>query len=1628
MRNKSKLLKRKIEIFSFLILPLPLIFFLIFVFVKSANADLETLYVNSVDIAGSSAASCNACGGSCTLSTMNTQNDAGYGCFEGDTGGGTWEEYKFHFVPSASQQSNVYDIDLNWRGGDDGSCGEVDGAEFNDYRFWKYGAGDWESDRGDPPFKDGGWSGPRLDHICDSKSTCTTFYQADPKKVTFRIGGSSGGLYQNQDGLELDLVNLLVYYDPTAPSVSWTSSGFGTYDTDGTASATLVVTDSGGSGLASADYCYVARKDNDGWVYDGWVGENGYVCTSTGGNNQKIQCAAYCEDKVGNNPGYVYTTNSWVDSENPSASSPTVDYPYFSPDASTGIKDSATISMSPTDTASGVDCYQMEVKDQAGTTHVRWSTTGSCGGDANYSTWSSNPTTWAWNGRNDSDAQVAEGTYKVYVRAQDKAGRFSSDTGSTDQQYCAGETITYGTSVSGDCTSTSSNNSVYRQINEQNVSTYEDEVAYTAVMNFGNNNSGSYVNTWADDGSKWDFREATGWSGICYPSCWIDVDFYYNTDVPEGTITQLQLYTNYDTEDDDFDLYWYNYDSSSWLDTNTEVPSGQTEAYFTYNLCSGAGNCNPYVSGSGDIKPGWFDEDQCAENEDFFKIDYQRVRVTYNQRKLDVAYQFNTTVAKNSITSVEVRTDAFSGNEPMSIYKWNYSSSSWVDTGYSTPSTEPTSQTVPICSGSACSDYYVYDSGTNRQVKIRYLDTIAKDATVNTLSIDYQVAFINYGANWVETVVDRTPPTTTDDWTDNWVNYSPVNITLTANDNLSGVEWTKYCVDTEDSCTPTDVYTTPIPVTCDAGSICTQYVRYQSRDNAGNSNTVQSKCVRQDRVKPVTTDNWTDVWVDYSPVNITLTVDRPGADTYYCVDEANSCTPTTLGTSVSVTCAADSVCTQYVRYYSSIMGNNEDTRSKRVRQDLQKPTGGSISYTDGYYTSTSVPITFNQGTDADGSGIYSWKIERKSATLSGGSCGAYGDWGNVATSPASSPWTDTGVVSGNCYQYQLVVEDIAGNTAPYIGASTAKIDTSAPSVSVTSITEVTNPAYQYVSGSNTIYYNTAVTGTFTVNATASDSQSGINKVTFPALTGFSATNGGDDTTSPYSWTYNWATTSTQNASVNATGYNNANLTATAGFNVYRDVTAPAGGSISYTDGEYSQEGGVPITLTNGTDSGSGVAVRIVQRRSATYSGGSCGSYGVWGDLATNPSSPWVDTGVALGNCYQYRYVERDNVSNEVIYTSASTAIVNRREMNFGSCGARSLEPTTGWSGSAVTTDPDFDDDYCGFTADELHWTWDSSDPSVDCNTGSTTSFKVCGQECGSVLGLEDSRGYGQLQRDFYLTSTVAGTCGGVGCCNGSNCYTFPGNYLTDATLYFDYKHDGDAFDNNASHVILYAYISPDNSTWYKFAGGQGGGTDDSGLADGANYIWAWDPSSGTQADKTQNDQSLNTVKDGASSVLLKDFLNEYNRTDFHFWVRFRVYVRLYGGSSNCDATNFWLDDVRITLKIEPDTPPSTPTPILWDDPGSGSCNIIPNWGDSTAGSGIADYKIQVCVNCQTGTPRDCGGACGTWVDQWVGSTTSQITLTGTANNRYHYRVKAKSKSGLESAWSAVSPAFCTCQP
>ncbi len=116
---------------------------------------------------------------------------------------------------------------------------------------------------------------------------------------------------------------------------------------------------------------------------------------------------------------------------------------------------------------------------------------------------------------------------------------------------------------------------------------------------------------------------------------------------------------------------------------------------------------------------------------------------------------------------------------------------------------------------------------------------------------------------------------------------------------------------------------------------------------------------------------------------------------------------------------------------------------------------------------------------------------------------------------------------------------------------------------------------------------------------------------------------------------------------------NANVSYQLVGQLHTDNTVPIGGSVDYTDGFLATKS-FAIVASDGTDNvGINTGSRTVQRRSATPSGGVCGSFGSWTTITPSGTYPNLsDTSIAEHTCYQYQFMIADAAGNQATYASA----------------------------------------------------------------------------------------------------------------------------------------------------------------------------------------------------------------------------------------------------------------------------------------------------------------------------------------------------------------------------------------
>jgi len=242
-------------------------------------------------------------------------------------------------------------------------------------------------------------------------------------------------------------------------------------------------------------------------------------------------------------------------------------------------------------------------------------------------------------------------------------------------------------------------------------------------------------------------------------------------------------------------------------------------------------------------------------------------------------------------------------------------------------------------------------------------------------------------------------------------------------------------------------------------------LRAVTADGAGNLFTSTVVGVTVDNNAPTVSISAPVAYVngaDPDPYPLTAVTPDQDIDTvafYHCSDASSGCSAGTwisLGSDVTAPYSAswplDGEGNRALRAVAMDRVGQTGQAVADVLIDRTAPSGGSISYTDGYNTSGSVAVTTADGTDG-GSGIApgSGVLQRDAAVLTASGCGAFaGSWTAV-----SSP--DTSVASARCYVYRYRVPDRAGNITTYTSTAVVKVDTSAPSAPANLAASVAGP-------------------------------------------------------------------------------------------------------------------------------------------------------------------------------------------------------------------------------------------------------------------------------------------------------------------------------------------------------------------------------------------------------------------------------------------------------------------------------------------------------------------------------------------------------------------------------------------
>ena len=219
-----------------------------------------------------------------------------------------------------------------------------------------------------------------------------------------------------------------------------------------------------------------------------------------------------------------------------------------------------------------------------------------------------------------------------------------------------------------------------------------------------------------------------------------------------------------------------------------------------------------------------------------------------------------------------------------------------------------------------------------------------------------------------------------------------------------------------------------------------------------------------------------------------------------------------------------------------------------------------------------------------------------------------------------------------------------------------KIDTQGPTHNVS----ITNANGAFLNGT-TLYYKGNAAGSFQFNDALTDSSSGPASVTYPAIgtTGWTHSTPDVKTTSPFtSNAFSWSANPSNPSGYQITGADNATNTRNLPISFVSDTNVAPGGTVSYTSSPaYAANAASPnvqVALT-ASDAGSGLATASLERASATLTAPTtCGSFGSFTPIASNPNSPYQDGNIATASCYRYQYRLTDNVGNTAVFPASQT--------------------------------------------------------------------------------------------------------------------------------------------------------------------------------------------------------------------------------------------------------------------------------------------------------------------------------------------------------------------------------------
>ncbi|MES1248353.1 MAG: invasin domain 3-containing protein, partial [Actinomycetota bacterium] len=342
--------------------------------------------------------------------------------------------------------------------------------------------------------------------------------------------------------------------------------------------------------------------------------------------------------------------------------------------------------------------------------------------------------------------------------------------------------------------------------------------------------------------------------------------------------------------------------------------------------------------------------------------------------------------------------------------------------------------------------------------------------------------------------------------------------------------------------------------------------------------------------------------------------------------------------------------------------------SQVVFQDLNPPAatiGAPASAVD-----VAGSLTLNASGVSDGeTGVHDVAFDICDSTAS--SCDPVTSGASHAgTDGGSGSWTasldTTTLTTGHTYTWAVVATDNAGNQTT-TASRTFTVDNTVPATAVAAPTFLTGAGAQFWNGpTSTLWLRGGAAGSFQLNQTASDAESGIAKVGFPAILGTSAN---DSTTPVAGTTYRSSTYSFNNQPTDitpVTGTATNGVTAGTGANtasdslgIRVDSTAPTATIDSSLDGKVVA--GSILVSAGSNDGGSGVASVAFAFCDRTVNPVCSPSLAIGTDptgVAGVYSKSWDTTALVDGHAYAVAATATDNVGNVTTSSIATVTVDN----------------------------------------------------------------------------------------------------------------------------------------------------------------------------------------------------------------------------------------------------------------------------------------------------------------------------------------------------------------------------------